>query len=331
MSLEAGETATKLLKGIVDDEVLASYKELLVRDGCPNSEAADLLGGPQMVATLTEAGMAYVEPAGLALEPRFVAIPPDLALQSSLAVLSRRLVTRQEQLLEGHRRMVGAHPFPGALEAVESRLVRILTDRAEISDVSRALLSTARHHWLTLENFVMERPLEELVAMPPLPAFEGEVRCRCIYQASCAETPIGARIIEIHMDGGEEARTVPRIGMKMKLADEAVALLPLMPTGVSGALLVRAPLIVGALRQYFELLWERAVPIGAEEAESPLSAVQRTILQLLAQDMTDERIARQIGLNANSVRRHIAAIRNELGAVNRLAAGAAAARRGWIK
>ncbi|WUH97728.1 LuxR C-terminal-related transcriptional regulator [Spirillospora sp. NBC_00431] len=177
----------------------------------------------------------------------------------------------------------------------------------------------------------MERPLEELVAMPPLPTFEGEVKCRCIYQASCAETPVGARIIEIHRDGGEEARIVPRIGMKMKLADEAVALLPLMPTGVSGALLVRSPLIVGALRQYFELLWERATPIGAAEPESPLSAVQQKILQLLAQDMTDERIARQVGLNANSVRRHIAAIRNELGAVNRLAAGAAAARRGWIK
>ncbi|MBE1532564.1 hypothetical protein [Actinomadura algeriensis] len=68
--------------------------------------------------------------------------------------------------------MAEAHPIRGALEADESRLVRILTNRAEISDVSRLLLSTARHHWLTLENFVVERPLEELVAMPPLPAFE---------------------------------------------------------------------------------------------------------------------------------------------------------------
>ncbi|MFI0350947.1 LuxR C-terminal-related transcriptional regulator [Actinomadura sp. 9N407] len=327
---EAGETATRLLKGIVDDDVLASYKELLVRGGCPNGEAADLLGGPQMVATLTEAGMAYVEPAGLAGRPRFVAIQPELALQSSLAALSRRLVTRQQRLVDGYRRMAEAHPFPGALEAGRDQLVTILTKRAEISDVSRALLSTARQHWLTLENFVMERPLEELVAMPPLPVFEGEVRCRCIYQASCSDTPIGAQIMKIHTEAGEEARTVPRIGMKMKLADETVALLPLMPTGVSGALLVRSPLIVGALRQYFELLWERAVPIGAAEAEPPLSTTQRTILKLLAQDMTDERIARQLGKNVTSVRRHVSEIRKELGAVSRFAAGAAAARRGWL-
>lgn len=331
MSAEAGETAMRLLKGIVDDEVLCSYKELVVRGGCPSSDAADLLGGPQMVTTLTEAGMAYVEPAGLALEPRFVAISPELALQGGIAALSRRLVAQQERLLEGHRRMAEAHPFPGAFEAVESRLVRILTNRAEISDVSRALLSTARHHWLTLENFVMERPLEELVAMPPLPTFENKVKCRCIYQASCAETSIGARIIEIHMRGGEEARVVPRIGMKMKLADEAVALLPLMPTGVSGALLVRSPLIVGALRQYFELLWERAVPIGTKQTGSPLSVVQQKILQLLAEDRTDEQIGRRLGMTSKSVARHVAAIRKELGAASRLAAGAAAVRRGWIK
>ena len=331
MSDVVGENATRLLKGIVDDDVLVSYRTLLVRGGCPHTEAAELLGGPQMVATLSETGMAYVQPAGLTGEPRFVAIQPELALQSSLAALSRRLVAQQDKLVEGHRRMAEAHPFPGVLEASRNRLVTILTNRAEITDVSRALLGTARRDWLTLENFVMERPLEELVAMPPLPVFDGEVRCRSIYQASCAENPIGARIMQLHAQGGEEARTIPRIGMKMKLADESVALLPLMPTGVSGALLVRSPLIVGALRQYFELLWERAVPLGADEAESLLNPVQQKILELLAEDMTDERIARRLGMNVASVRRHVSDIRKELGAANRCAAGAAAARRGWIK
>ncbi|OLT31860.1 hypothetical protein BJF79_08685 [Actinomadura sp. CNU-125] len=330
MNSEAGDTATRLLEGLVDDDMLNSYRELLVRGGCLNSEAADVLGGPQMVATLTEAGMAYVEPTGLAFERRLVAIPPDLALQSHLAAFARKLVARQERLLEGHRRMADAHPFPGALEASRSRLVRVLTDRAEIRDVSRALLGTARQNWLTLENFALEMPLEEVAGMPPLPTFEGEVSCRSIYQASCTETPLGVRIIENNARAGEEARILPKVGMKMKLADEAAALLPLTKTGASGALLVNSPLIVGALRQYFELLWERAVPFGAAEVEPPLSAVQQDILQMLAQDMTDERIARELGLNRTSVRRHIGVIRAKLGAADRCAAGAAAARRGWI-
>jgi hypothetical protein len=45
--------------------------------------------------------------------------------------------------------------------------------------------------------------------------------------------------------------------MKMKLADQTTALLPLTPTGTAGALVVRAPVIIAALREYFELLWER--------------------------------------------------------------------------
>ena len=46
----------------------------------------------------------------------------------------------------------------------------------------------------------------------------------------------------------------------MKLADHTTAMLPLTPAGTTGALVVRAPAIIAALRQYFELLWERATP-----------------------------------------------------------------------
>ncbi|URM97415.1 LuxR C-terminal-related transcriptional regulator [Actinomadura madurae] len=328
MGIEA-EQATRLLKGIVAEELLVPYVQLLA-GGCLESEAADVLGGPQVVTALIESGLAYVMPSGLAAAPRLVATAPDLALQGTLAALSRRLVASQERLLDGQRRMAAMHPFPGVMEGNARQLVRVLTDRTEIGDTSRSLLGTARRDWLTLENFAMERPLEELAGMPPLPVFEGEVRSRTIYQASCAEHPVGLKIIRMHVGAGEEARTVPRIGMKMKLADEAVALLPLTPTGLPGALLVRSPVIVAALREYFELLWEQAVPLGATEPEMPLKPVQMSILKMLARGMTDAGISRRIGMNASSVRRHISAISKELGTGSRVAMGAAAVRRGWI-
>jgi hypothetical protein len=49
----------------------------------------------------------------------------------------------------------------------------------------------------------------------------------------------------------------------MKLADHTTALLPLTPAGTAGALVVRAPVIIDALREYFELLWQRATPLKA--------------------------------------------------------------------
>jgi DNA-binding NarL/FixJ family response regulator len=116
----------------------------------------------------------------------------------------------------------------------------------------------------------------------------------------------------------------------MKLADEAVALLPLTPTGMGGALLVRSPVIVGALREYFELLWEKAIPFGSAEAAGPLTSAQSQVLQLLTQGLSDEAIARRMDISVNTMRRHWTAIRDALGVETRFAAGAAAARRGWI-
>ena len=330
MSTQTEQAASRLLKGIVAEELLAPYIQLLAMGGCRQSEAAEVLGGPQIVDMLTESGLAYVMPYGLAASPRLVATAPDLALQETLAALSRKLVADQERLLDGQRRMVDMHPFPGAVDGQADQLVRVLTDRTEITDTSRALLGTARRHWLTLENFAMERPLEELAGMPPLPAFEGNVTSRTIYQASCVQHPVGSKIVQMHTRAGEQARVVPEIGMKMKLADEAVALLPLTPTGLPGALLVKSAVIVAALREYFELLWQRAVPLGATEPEAPLKPVQMAILRLLTQGMTDAAISRQVGLKTSSVRRHISVIGKHLGTTNRVAMGAAVARRGWL-
>lgn len=48
--------------------------------------------------------------------------------------------------------------------------------------------------------------------------------------------------------------------MKMKLADQKTALVPLTPSGTAGVLVIRAPVILATLRDYFEMLWDRAAP-----------------------------------------------------------------------
>jgi DNA-binding CsgD family transcriptional regulator len=332
MSAEAELAAKRLLAGIVPDELLDSYCRLLAQGECPPEEAPELLGGHERMEALTDLGMAHVRSSGPALPRRLVPVPPDLALQGALASLARRLVADQERLLDGHRRMLESQCSPTLVDdANVDRLVQIVTDRDEISNLSRALISAARQDWMTVDNGVVERPMDELTVVAPLPSFEGKVRCRGLYETSCAEHPVGAMTIEAAVQAGEQARLLPKIGMKMKLADEAIALLPLTPTGLSGALVIRSSVIVGALREYFEMLWERAIPFGATQPESPLTPVQANILNLLAQGLTDEAIARRLGLAITTVRRHISAIREELGAETRFAAGAAAVRRRWIE
>jgi len=336
VSVQDEEAARRLLEGVVSDELLAVYTKLLAEDGCPHDEAPAMLGSLDAVEALTSCGMAHVRPGGPAAPPRLVPAPPDLALQGVLADLGRRLLAEQERLLTGHRRLSEVNRVSASAtgDGPLGQLVEIVTDRAEISRLSYSLINAARHDWLTLDNYVLETPVEETTGFAPLPVFEGEVRCRAIYETRCAEHPIGVKTIEAAVKAGEQARLLPRIGMKMKLADEAVALLPLTPTGMSGALLVRSPVIVGALREYFEMLWERAVPFGSPDGKapsSPLTPTQATVLRLLAQGLPDEVIARRMDLSVNTVRRHITAIREALGVDTRFAAGAAAVRRGWIE
>lgn len=325
------QAADRLLKGIVPDELLTSYVRLLAEDGCEDGDAVELLGGPEPVEALRRAEMAHLQPEGPALPPRLVPAPPEIALQGVLATLARRVIGDQEKLLDGQRRLAAAPPLLGSKGGRRAdRLVRILTETEEISDTSRALIATARRDWLTLENYVMERPLEELAGMPPPASFEGNVRSRSIYAASCLESPVGARMVEINVEAGEEARIVPHVGMKMKIADEALALLPLTPTGLSGALLIRSSVVVTALREYFELLWERATPIGTAKRETPLPEEHMEILELLGLGLSDSAIGRRMDLSVATVGRRVGDIRQALGAESRFAIGAAAVRRGWI-
>jgi DNA-binding CsgD family transcriptional regulator len=147
------------------------------------------------------------------------------------------------------------------------------------------------------------------------------------------EHPVGAKAIEMSVAAGEEARILPRIGMKLKIIDEAVAMLPLTPTGMSGALVVRSPVIINALRAYFEMLWERATPLSGTRPDDglPISEAQSEVLRLLAQGLMDEAIARRTNNSVQTVRRHVATLKELLQVETRFAAGAAAIRKGWIQ
>jgi hypothetical protein len=116
---------------------------------------------------------------------------------------------------------------------------------------------------MTLKNLDTEMPLTGDFAQPPLPALGGAVGCRSIYAAPAMDDAAARRIIRACAQAGEQARLLPAVPMKMKLADHTTAMLPLTPAGTAGARVVRAPVIIAALREYFGLLWERATPLKA--------------------------------------------------------------------
>jgi DNA-binding CsgD family transcriptional regulator len=307
----------KLLDGVVPSPMLDNYAALLDLGSCPAEQAAELLGGDRAVHDLTQAGLAHLRPDGRGTV-HLVPAPPDLALSGYLADFTRRALQGFQTLKE--RR-------PTHDELTRANLVRVLTDHDEIVHVAAAMINLAVHDWQRLDDGITDTPSGPGCAAlrPPNP----DVRRRTIYSDTYARTPSGAAAINTAVAAGEDARLLT-VTMKLKLADDTEALLPLTPTGTGGALLVRSPVICAALRQYFDLLWERAIPYNATRKDSPLPSEQQAILNLLAQGLSDSAVARRLDISVPTVRRHITALRDKLGAETRWAAGAAAIRQGWI-
>jgi len=253
-----------LFMGLVEPEIIDAYEQLQASNGCPRDEAAAVLGDPGLVPALTSRGMAHIVPHTPADPAWLRPAAPDIALQGVLAGHLHRVARDQELLLDGHRRLADAQAR--AERSMNGRspghLVSVLTDQAEISELSASLINTARKDWMTLENLATDMPLTPDFAQPPLPAAAGQVRCRSIYAAAAMEHPVARQIIRDCAGAGEQARLLPRVPMKMKLADDTAALLPVTPNGTTAALLIRAPVITAALREYFELLWERGTPLS---------------------------------------------------------------------
>jgi DNA-binding CsgD family transcriptional regulator len=333
---EAAVRGTRgLFDGLVPAEVIEAYDRLLACGGCAKDQAEYLAGGAGVVAALTGWGMAHVQPHTPADPAWLQPASPDLALLGVLAGHQNQLARDQELLLDGHQRLadIQARSGTGMNGHFPEHLVTVVTDPAQISDLSAALVNTARKEWMTLENLHTEMPLTQDFAQPPLPAFAGRVRCRSIYDITAMDDPVARQIIQACAEAGQQARLLPGVPMKMKLADHTTAMLPLTPTGTPGALVIRAPVIIAALREYFELLWERATPLAPHRTAAPggrLAPAQQAVLELMAEGLHDDAIARRAGVSVTTVRRHITAIMTRLGVSNRFAAGAAAQRRGWI-
>jgi DNA-binding CsgD family transcriptional regulator len=145
-------------------------------------------------------------------------------------------------------------------------------------------------------------------------------------------SPVIAKIIEDSVASGEDARILPRVPTKFKMADGRVVLAPLTPSGMGGALLIRAEPIVAVFRQLFETLWKRASPLGRPSAKAAMfSPVQQDILRYLSEGLDRHEIAERLERHVNTVDRNLNIIMDKLGVETWFAAGMVAVRKGLIE
>src|SRR6185437_10059550 len=195
-----------LFAGLVPAEVIEAYERLLASTGCAKEHADTIVGNAGLVGELTSRGMAHVQPHSPTDPAWLRPASPDLALQGVLAGHQDQLARRQELVLSGHRRLADAQAWYSTTGngRFPEHLVSVISDPAEISELSASLMNTARQDWMTLENLRTEMPLTDDFAQPPLSALGGRVRFRSIYAAAAMDDPAARRIVQACVQAWEQ-------------------------------------------------------------------------------------------------------------------------------
>lgn len=231
--------------------------------------------------------------------------------------------------------------------AADFRIKLQRTDPAELVEVvvgSEAtgqrfaqLLSTARTEAVNISKPPYLSPPETHAPVEHALLARG-VRSRVLYESAGLEL-MKITAIQRDLDAGEEARVLGELPMKLLIVDDKVALTPMASldaTKEPASLVLHAASIVSGLKLLFEMLWERAVPIGVADTQGsatdvPLEDTDRELLQLVASGFKDEVIARQLDLDPRTVRRRLRRLMDALGAETRFQAGMQVVRRGLIE
>lgn len=316
------------LAGVLSEPAARLYEQLVVSGELALDPASEV---PRSAAAaeLIDKGFARERYVGT---PALIPVEPARAIDNAILVRQRQILDQYQMLLRLREQMqvlqqsyLSSAPPAGEVDD----LVKVVTDRSEIGALSVEIVLSAQQDVASLETANFTRPPDPRSARTlPADLVERGVRFRNIYSRAVLEIPGSADMLRASIASGWECRVYPEMPMKMVLVDQRAALLPLGPTGMEGALLVRAPVIVAALRTYFDLLWNRAVPApGAPVTPHP---EQDQVLRLLLTGMTDGAIARHLDISERTVRRHVGALLERLGATNRVSLAAAAVRDGWL-
>ncbi|WP_329005167.1 LuxR C-terminal-related transcriptional regulator [Kribbella sp. NBC_00709] len=122
-------------------------------------------------------------------------------------------------------------------------------------------------------------------------------------------------------------RMLRDVPLKLIVVDRRTALLP---TALDVVVELGPSSLLDALLRLFDLLWQQASPLTPAVSEGPLSPEDRQLLSLAAAGLTDQAIARRLGVAQRTVERRMQRILKALDATTRFQAGLRAGQRGLL-
>jgi DNA-binding Lrp family transcriptional regulator len=302
----------------------------------PRTTATDLAEHCGLSTQQVARGLARLTASGLASRvpgrpARYLAAAPDIALGELVAAKAAEMRgTRAtiEELMEVFREASRfTHP---------AELVEVVTGADNISNRVARLHECAREQIRFFDRPPYVDPPGGNHANEHRRLTDG-IRYRVIYDRDAIAIP--GRLhndILVSSAQGEHSRVRPKLPIKMLMADEQMAVIPInsSPHVVDAAYVIHPSGLLDALVTLFEAEWARAVPlakvIGHDQPEQSDDAETGTLLTLLAAGQTDAGIARALGWSPRTTQRRIQRLMHKLNATTRFQAGMNAKERGLL-
>lgn len=261
---------------------------------------------------------------------RVLAAPPNAAVDVLALQIEREL---QRARVEAARLSVEWSQAARVREADE--LVEIITGTDAMLRRFESMINSAKSEILGFAAAPMLAP-DEVNTGINIEALNRNVRLRTIYERAVLDLPGFGDVVAQCEAAGEEIRIIDRVPNKMVLVDGDIALLPVnvdLPDAQPSSAVIHAPL-TRPLTALFEELWRRAMPatlIAAQprEPEAP-SGLDLKLLSLLLGGLTDDAIARQLGISRRTVQRRILRLTRLAGVDTRLQLIWRAGEKGWL-
>jgi DNA-binding CsgD family transcriptional regulator len=259
----------------------------------------------------------------------YTAAPPDVALE----LLAR---AREQELARARLAVaqLSARYRQARVTAAPHEVIEVVTTREATTRRWEQVQRSAR-----VQVRCFDRPPYLAPPRPTNPIEEemlaAGVAYRAVYHPAGFAEPGRPSALRAMIAVGEQARVTRSVPVKLFIADERLALIPLeVGGGPEGALVIHASSMLDTLIALFELVWERAIPIHSD-GELPASdpggpGQDAELLPLLAAGLTDASIARHLGTHPRTVQRRVHELMQHLEVGTRFQAGMQAVRRGWL-
>lgn len=316
-------------------EAESVYRAMLASPTCTVSElalatAVDEAAVVRSLEELRQAAIISAGPDGFD-EP----LPPEQAIEA--------LIAREEEMLSERRRRLSAQregvgdlvrTFVAARQTEEpsgsiERLVDGSAVRARLYELEKLTTQTC---WSMRPSSAPSVQSLDSARRLDQESMSRGVGMRWIVSAtSLADQAYRDYLSERVADGGE-VRVHPAPPMAMILLDETVSVIPDGDQG--GAVILHGAALSLPVRRLFDEAWSTSAPLGewlAVGAEMDSRQLRsRQVVTMMAQGMTDEAIARRLGVSVRTVGRLISTATDALGATGRFQAGVLAVQKGWV-